>query len=319
MALNKIKDIERWVDSVVCSDPAIPASGDPVRYGLLTGVALNAESTANNPTGYTSVDFGPRVWNLSVKGVDGSGNSAVAVGDSLFYVDADTPKLSKKAAGYFFGIAQEAVGSSLTATIKVLKCVTPAGGTLAAGGVGTTQLASAGVTAAKLSSTLKTGFINLPLTAMRVVASNDVPASGTPDGGVLSVDTAPKLIRLNAATDKALRVLWAASSSVEIILGQFAYPPDLDEAAAVTVNVIAYMGGATDTPTLAIGYFENVGDTNAGGNTAALSATAAKKSVSIAAGDVGALPATATVTLTPGAHTTDSLTLLAAWVEYTRA
>ena len=104
--------------AVVCSDPTTPASGAPVRYGEMTGVALVDE----NDDGETSVDFTPgNVWELSVKGVDGGGNSAVAAGDKLYYVDADSPKLSKKTAGRFFGFAKGTVGSGQTATIEVVK------------------------------------------------------------------------------------------------------------------------------------------------------------------------------------------------------
>lgn len=95
--------------SVTCSHPTTPASGDPVRYGALVGVAQTAEDTA----GQTTVAF-DGVWLLSVKGVDGVGNSAVAAGDRLYYVDADTPALSKKATGYFAGNAVEAVVSGVT-------------------------------------------------------------------------------------------------------------------------------------------------------------------------------------------------------------
>lgn len=102
--------------SVVCTDPTTPASGDPVRVGAMCGVAITAERT----DGTTTVLF-PHgaVVSLSVKGVDGVGNSAVAVGDKLFYVDADTPKVSKKTAGTFIGYALEAITSGSTATIKV--------------------------------------------------------------------------------------------------------------------------------------------------------------------------------------------------------
>lgn len=100
--------------SVVCTHPTTPASGDPVRYGERVGVALINEDTA----GKTTVAF-DGVFNLSVKGVDGSGNAAVAEGDKLYYVDADTPVLSKKTAGHFAGYAQAAITSGSTATIAV--------------------------------------------------------------------------------------------------------------------------------------------------------------------------------------------------------
>jgi predicted RecA/RadA family phage recombinase len=100
---------------VACSDPATPASGDPVRYGERPGVCLVTEDAA----GLATVQFEGE-FNLSVKGVDGGGNSAVAEGDILYYVDADTPKISKKATGHRFGYAAGAVTSGATATIPVI-------------------------------------------------------------------------------------------------------------------------------------------------------------------------------------------------------
>ena len=117
--------------SVVCTHPVLPNSGDPVRYGVFTGVALTDERTA---TGETSVDFRENVWDLSVKGIDTGGNSAVVVGDAIYYVDADTPVLSKKNTGYLFGFAMETVVSGATTTIEVMKVSpgfsTPADATL---------------------------------------------------------------------------------------------------------------------------------------------------------------------------------------------
>ena len=119
MAKNLIVGEAKGV-AVVCTNPTTPASGDPVRFGEMTGVALAAEAA----DGKTSVDFTPgNIWDLSVKGVDGSGNSAVGVGDKIFYVDADTPKLSKKATGRFFGFAMEAIATSETDTIQVMKAL----------------------------------------------------------------------------------------------------------------------------------------------------------------------------------------------------
>lgn len=108
-------------ESVVVSHPAAPVTGDPVRYGEQTGIALTDEGEGGNAATETSVLFGGFTAEFSVKGIDGSGNSAVAVGDKLYYVDADTPPISKKATGRFVGFARGAVGSSSTATIEVFK------------------------------------------------------------------------------------------------------------------------------------------------------------------------------------------------------
>lgn len=99
---------------LVCSDPATPASGDPVIAGQIPGLALTNEYA----DGETVVGLDD-VAEFSVKGIDGGGNSAVAVGDIIYYVAADTPKLSKKATGVRFGYARAAVTSGSTGTISV--------------------------------------------------------------------------------------------------------------------------------------------------------------------------------------------------------
>lgn len=308
---------EGEVLTVACSDPATPTSGAPVRFGYLTGVAVTAEGEGGNAATETTVHFGEGVFDLSVKGVDQDGNSAVAVGDMLFYVDADTPKLSKKNTGYLFGFALEAVDSAATATINVLHVQSPGSGSVASGAVTTSKLGANAVTAAKLTATMATGFIPLDITTAKIIGSNVI--ANLTEGLLPDGNTAPLLERVNAATDKALRVTWASSSSVEIQFAPIVYPPDLDDAAAVTVHFMAAMEGASDTPVLTVSYWEGVGDTNAGGNTAAVTGTSvAEYSVSIAHGDVGAHPKTANIGLTPGAHTTDKLYLYSAWVEYTR-
>lgn len=304
--------------SVVCSAPTTPASGDPVRFGSLTGVALTDEAAGGNATGYTSVYFGPCVVDVSVKGIDGSGNSAVAAGDALFYVDADSPPLSKKSAGYFFGYALETVGSGQTGTIQVFKPASPGAGTLASGSVGATQLANGGVTAVKLSSTLITGFVPVPLTAVREISSNAIPNAAA-NGGLLASDSTPILNTTNGDTDSALRLAWAASNSDPIIF-QVPLPPDLDEASNVEVHFRAAMAGATDTPVISADSFFNEGDTKVEDDSAAVTGTSyAEYTITIAAADVPAGAQTLSCELTPGAHTTDILYMTAIWVEYTRA
>lgn len=101
--------------ALVCSNPATPAAGDPVRFGTMTGVALTDEDA----DGKTTVAM-EGVFDLSVKGENNAGNSAVAVGDKIFYTDADSPKLNKdNVTGTFFGWALEAITSGATATIMV--------------------------------------------------------------------------------------------------------------------------------------------------------------------------------------------------------
>lgn len=119
MAKNRIYASGQHI-SVAVSHPTTPSSGQPVRVGPAVGVAETNERT----DGSTTVDFGPAVYALSVKGVGDSGNVAVAVGDPLYYVDADvgagTGFLSKKDSGRYAGVALGAVDSGATTTTNVL-------------------------------------------------------------------------------------------------------------------------------------------------------------------------------------------------------
>lgn len=99
--------------ALAATDPATPASGDPVLVGQIPGVALTAEGA----DGLTSIQT-EGVATLSVKGTSGS-NAAIAAGDILYYVTANTPKLSVTTSGVRFGYALEAVTSGATATIRV--------------------------------------------------------------------------------------------------------------------------------------------------------------------------------------------------------
>jgi hypothetical protein len=180
MATNIIME-PGWTLPVVCSKPTTPVTGDPVRFGALTGIALTDEGEGGNISTETTCYFGPCIVDVSVKGNDG-GASAVVVGDTIYYVDDADPPLSKTATGYFFGFALETVESDATTTIKVMKPATPGGGTLTSGGVGATQLGSGAVTAIKLSSTLKTGFIPLDITTVRLIDTNAI--MNTTEGGV---------------------------------------------------------------------------------------------------------------------------------------
>lgn len=319
MAAGDLIRKDAWTLAVACSDPTTPTKGAPVRFGYFTGVALTAEGEGGNAATETSVDFGPNIWDLSVKAVDGSGNATVSVGDPIFYVDADTPKLSKKASGYLFGHAMEGITSGATDTIKVLKSPVIGSGAYGSGGVDSTQLASNSVVASKLSATLGKGFIPLDLNTVRLISTNAI--QNTSEGGLLDGNTAPILQRVNGATDKALRITWAASASGEVQFAPVPKPPDLDGAAALTVHLMMAKDTNTDnTVTVDIQVFDGVGDTECGEATAALAAaTLAEYSASVSAGDLGDHPGFLNISLIPGTHTTDAIYLYAAWIEYTRA
>ena len=115
MATNQVFPYTRSVQAV-CSVPTTPSSNDPVLIGQIPGVALIDEQS----DGITTVAL-DGVWDLSVKGEAAGGNSAVAVGDILYYEAGQTPPVNKDATnGVRFGYALEAVSSGATATIRVL-------------------------------------------------------------------------------------------------------------------------------------------------------------------------------------------------------
>lgn len=298
MAINIIFEPAEHL-AVICSHPTTPASGDPVRYGRLTGVALIDEQT----DGYTTVNIGQFVADMSVAAVNDSGNSAVALGDEIYYTDADTPRLSKKSSGMFFGIATETITSGSTDTIRVLHF--PAG-TLGFGNV---------------TSTLGTGFIPLDISNAVLLSAGAV--QNTTEGGRPDGNSAPLLTRTNGATDIALRLEWVASSVAEI-QWSVPLPPDLNDAAVLTLNLLLEKDTNTDTTTnVAVKLFQGKGDSNAGGNTAAIAtATLAKYTVVMAAVDVLATSGTSAflnVALVPGTHGSDAIRCYAAWITYTRS
>jgi len=123
------------------------SSGDPVINGSMTGVCLIDTDSDGN----VSVDT-QGVYDLSVKAIDDDGNSAVAIGDRLYYVIGDTPLISKKRSGVFYGFALEAIVSGSTSTINVwLK------GNV---GIGTTDIPAEDVTLAKMADLARGSLIS---------------------------------------------------------------------------------------------------------------------------------------------------------------
>ncbi len=142
-----------WKLSVVCTNPAVPASGGAVRVGILTGLALTNERA----DGTTSVEFGPFIARLSVKDELGGG---IAVGAALFYKD-DAAFLTNDPTGtnQYFGIALATVGNGLTAIIDVLHSVSPGAGTLANDSITTVKIAAGAVTEARITPASLTGLV----------------------------------------------------------------------------------------------------------------------------------------------------------------
>lgn len=118
MATNLFMADGRYLTGAA-TQPATPVSGDPVLLGQIPGVALTGEAEGGNAAGEITIDTGG-VYNLSVEGVNAGGNSAVAIGDIIYYEAGETPPLNKDATnGVRFGYALGTVASSETGTIPV--------------------------------------------------------------------------------------------------------------------------------------------------------------------------------------------------------
>ena len=98
--------------------PAGTASGNPVEIVDLHGVVLDDRDADGNATVKCPFAY---VADLLVTAKNNSGNSAVAVGDKLYYDAAENPdELNKDStAGKAFGYALETIGAGLSDTIKV--------------------------------------------------------------------------------------------------------------------------------------------------------------------------------------------------------
>ena len=187
MAKN-VKYEPGWSLNLTCTKPDEPNSGDPVRIGNLTGIALTDEDAA----GKTVVNTGPFVAEFSVKD---NGNTGIAVGAPLWYHDDATPALDNvSAGGYYYGIALAAIAAGQTATIKVYHDCAPGGaGTLGAGSISTANLAAGAATVAILSATANSRPIIVPLGA--VTATTSQVAFVAPTAGTLN---AAKIVTKNA-------------------------------------------------------------------------------------------------------------------------
>lgn len=309
---------EGRVLQVTVDSPTVPTAGVPCRFGSLCGIAILAEGAGGvSAATKTMVDFGGGVYDLSVTDTATGG---IAIGDQLWFHDADPPLINNVAAsGYSFGIALEVITTGATSTINVLHIPRHGLGTTPADTTVTTaKLVANNVTAAKLTATLRTGFIPLDIASLRIIGSDLI--GNTTEGMLLDGNTAPSLQRVSTSTDKALRVIWATSSSIECQFPPVPKPPDLDGDQDLTVHLMIAKAANTDaTVTVDVQVFDGVGDTECGAATHALdTASLTEYSATVALADLGDHPGFLNISLVPGTHTNDAIWLYAAWIEYTR-
>lgn len=196
------------------------------------------------------------------------------------------------------------------------------GGKVLALGSGATLGADSGATVDLSTATVKlptaslgTGILTLPIHAARQISANDTMVAASA-GGLLCNNSTPKLIRNNTTTDKGLQIIWAASDNTEITMGSVVYPPDADVSQNMTLKILCAMNGATDTPVIKANIFEGVGGTDIGGNTTAAAASpAGVVTLNVVPGGTG-YPNVASLSLTPGNHTTNTLSIYGVWIEF---
>lgn len=168
------------------------------------------------------------------------------------------------------------------------------------------------------------GELNFPLSIARKITAADfgviaVGGAGTVgSGGILGVDgaTAVALKRRNVGTDPTADILYAANV-VDEVGWDFGVPADMDVTKASIFTVLASMGGASNTPVIAVKCHTGVGGANLGGNTAALAATEAALPVTIAANSF-TNGQQAIVTLVPAAHAADTVRIRRLYLTYTK-
>jgi len=139
MATNFIRDGKKMQMATVTG----AESGDAFVVGGYLPCVLLGDASTTSPYNATVQTDG--VFDISAYAHDGSSNSAIAVGDMLYWTDKDTA-LNKDSSEDPFGIALEAVTAGETDTINVLlvpKAVMP-------GTVGTSDLEAAAVETAKI-------------------------------------------------------------------------------------------------------------------------------------------------------------------------
>lgn len=161
------------------------------------------------------------------------------------------------------------------------------------------------------------GFIPLSLMQFREAATMAV-GNAAANGGVLASDTTPILQPINGATDGCQELVWAASNN-DAVITTVALPPDLDDTADLVLHTRTVSGGTTNAVGFTVDTWFNEGDTKVTDTSETNQTTSwAEKITTIAAADVPSGAQTITISLTPVAHTTDTMAMSAAWLEYKR-
>lgn len=212
-------------------------------------------------------------------------------------------------------VADVTVGSDAEGDI-LYKNATPTAARLAIGTAGQLLAVNSGATAPEWVNA-QTGYIPIDITAGRDIASNAIQNLAA-HGGLLAADSTPILQRVNGATDKALRITWAAGDVNELQLPTVTWPPDLKASSDVLVKLLFAKDADANTVTCDVQAYEGVGDTEMGSATSTIAQALAEYTVTLANADITGHPGFLNLILVPSAHAGDALYLYGAWIEYTR-
>lgn len=103
------------LESLLVAPTALAAKGDPCSFGANgTGVVVSPDTLVATDFAVVQTEG---VFNLAVLGADGSGNTAIAVGDAI-YIDVAVLN-ADDSNGILFGYALGAVSSGATTNIPV--------------------------------------------------------------------------------------------------------------------------------------------------------------------------------------------------------
>lgn len=111
MALNEIFKIGKSISLPV---PTGIKSGDPVRVGVLNGVAIVDEGSGFNADGYTSVDlFGGHLFEI-----DGAGEAAVTIGTAVYITSAGALTLTATSNKLYGAITHKHRGDEVVVLVQ---------------------------------------------------------------------------------------------------------------------------------------------------------------------------------------------------------
>lgn len=160
------------------------------------------------------------------------------------------------------------------------------------------------------------GFVDIPLSAFKLVDADGDVGNTVANGGVLSSDTVPFLE--GSGTTRAQRIAWATGQAQQLS-ASVCLPPDFDGGADCVVQCIVSSAGTADsfaTAVLITNWDGGADVTDALTDTATTAVKIAPATV--AAADIPASPLVVSVSITPPAHATDILYFYGARILYKR-